>query len=136
MEAKKFTEVLLEIAFVSMVCDGDIATEEEEYLREIEKSDFYLKEFDMSAKLDTLKAEWDLHGLNFCEKILNSTYKLDLTESEKIIIMDFAIGITRSDGNMQQSEIHFVNTLMQNIKISSSLVEVRYKNWSIIEVNF
>mgnify|MGYP000285889389 FL=1 len=136
MEPKKFTEILLEIAFVSMVCDGDIAPEEEEYLREIEKSDFYLKEFDMSAKLDTLKSDWELHGINLCERILNSAYKLDLTESEKIIIMDFAIGITRSDGNMQQSEIHFVNTLMQNIKISSSLVEVRYKNWSIIEVDF
>ena len=135
MEAKKFTEVLLEIAFVSMVCDGDIAPEEEEYLREIEKGDFYLKEFDMSAKLDTLKADWELNGLNFCEKILNSAYKLDLAESEKIIIMDFAIGITRSDGNMQQSEIHFINTLMRNIKFSTNLVEMRYGNWSIIEAN-
>ena len=89
----------------------------------------------MSAKLDTLKADWELNGLNFCEKILNSAYKLDLAESEKIIIMDFAIGITRSDGNMQQSEIHFINTLMRNIKFSTNLVEMRYGNWSIIEAN-
>ena len=135
MESRKFTEVLLEIAFVSVVCDGDIAPEELEYLQKIEKSDFYLKEFDMSEKLDILKSNWELYGFNFCEKILNSTYKLDLTESEKIIIMDFAIGITRSDGNMQQSEIHFINTLMQNIKVSKNLVEMRYGNWSIIEAN-
>jgi len=118
-----------------VVCDGDIAPEELEYLQKIEKSDFYLKEFDMSEKLDILKSNWELYGFNFCEKILNSTYKLDLTESEKIIIMDFAIGITRSDGNMQQSEIHFINTLMQNIKVSKNLVEMRYGNWSIIEAN-
>jgi hypothetical protein len=83
MEPKKFTEVLLEIAFVSMVCDGDIAPEEEEYLRKIEKSDFYLKEFDMSSKLDTLMSDWQLHGLNFCDNVLNTAYKLELTESQK-----------------------------------------------------
>lgn len=135
MEAKKYTEVLLEIAFASMVCDGEIAPEEEEYLREIEQNDFYLKEFDMSSKLDALKSDWELHGLNLCERILNSSYGLVLTEAEKVIIMDFAIGITRSDGNMQQSEIDFINTLMRNIKVSASLVEMRYGNWSIIEAN-
>jgi uncharacterized tellurite resistance protein B-like protein len=133
MEPKKFTEVLLEIAFVSMVCDGDIAPEEEEYLRKIEKSDFYLKEFDMSSKLDTLMSDWQLHGLNFCDNVLNTAYKLELTESQKIIIMDFAIGITRSDGNMQQSEINFINTLMRNIKIEANIIESRYGNWSIIQ---
>ena len=133
MEPKKFTEVLLEIAFVSMVCDGDIAPEEEEYLRKIEKSDFYLKEFDMSSKLDTLMSDWQLHGLNLCDNVLNSAYKLELTESQKIIIMDFAIGITRSDGNMQQSEINFINTLMRNIKIPANIIEARYGNWSIIQ---
>lgn len=133
MEPKKFTEVLLEIAFVSMVCDGDIAPEEEEYLRKIEKSDFYLKEFDMSSKLDTLMSDWQLHGLNLCDNVLNSTYKLELTESQKIIIMDFAIGITRSDGNMQQSEISFINTLIRNIMFPANIIESRYGNWSIIQ---
>ena len=131
MEPKKFTEVLLEIAFVSMVCDGDIAPEEEEYLRKIEKSDFYLKEFDMSSKLDTLMSDWQLHGLNLCDNVLNSAYKLELTESQKIIIMDFAIGITRSDGNMQQSEINFINTLMRNIKIPANIIAVSYTHLTL-----
>ena len=133
MERKEFIEVLLDIAFASMVCDGDIAPEEEKYLRDMEQSDFYLKEFDMSEKLDKLKSDWELHDLNLCEQILNSAYKLDLSEDQKIVTMDFAIGITRSDGTMQQSEIRFVNTLMQNIKISVDLVEMRFGNWSIIE---
>ena len=132
MERKEFIEVLLEVAFASMVCDGDIAAEEGQYLRDIEKGDFYLKEFDMSKKLDKLNSDWELHGLNLCEKIINSTYKLDLLENQKIVIMDFAIGIVRSDGIMQQAEIEFVNTLMRNIKISADLVEMRYGNWSVI----
>jgi uncharacterized tellurite resistance protein B-like protein len=135
MEQKEFIEVLLEIAFASMVCDGDIAPEEEKYLRNIEKSDFYLKEFDMSVKLDKLNADWALHDLNLCERILNSTYKLDLAENQKIVIMDFAIGIVRSDGIMQQAEIEFVNTLMRNIKISTDIVEIRYGNWKVIKAS-
>ena len=135
MERKEFIEVLLEVAFASMVCDGDIAAEEEQYLRDIEKGDFYLKEFDMSKKLDKLNSDWELHGLNLSEKIINSTYKLDLLENQKIVIMDFAIGIVRSDGIMQQAEIEFVNTLMRNIKISADLVEMRYGNWSVVKVS-
>lgn len=133
MERKDFIEILLEIAFVSMVCDGDIADEEQAYLREIEKSDFYLKEFDLSAKLDALTREWEIFGLSLCDKVLNKTYKLSFSEDQKVVILDFAIGIIRSDGIMQQSEIKFINTLMLNIKIPSAIVNMRYGNWSVIE---
>tara|TARA_B110000259_G_scaffold115485_1_gene131551 strand:- start:1546 stop:1956 length:411 start_codon:yes stop_codon:yes gene_type:complete len=133
MEREEFIEILLEIAFASMVCDGDIAPEEEEYLRDIEQSDYYLKEFDMSKKLDKLNTDWKLYGLNLSDKILNNTYKLNLSEGQKIVIMDFAIGIVRSDKSMQKSEISFINTLMQNIKISTEIVKIRYGNWSIIQ---
>ena len=135
MEREEFIEILLEIAFASMVCDGDIAPEEEEYLRDIEQSDYYLKEFDMSKKLDKLNSDWKLYGLNLSDKILNNTYKLNLSEGQKIVIMDFAVGIVRSDKEMQKSEISFINTLMQNIKISTEIVEMRYGNWWIIETN-
>tara|TARA_B100000674_G_C37516941_1_gene767520 strand:+ start:216 stop:626 length:411 start_codon:yes stop_codon:yes gene_type:complete len=133
MERKEFVETLLDIAFASMVCDGDIAPEEEEYLRDIEKSDFYLKEFDMSDKLDKLTSDWELHGLILCERILNSAYKNEFSEDQKIVTMDFAIGIVRADGIMRQSEIQFINSLMRNIKVSTELVEMRYGNWSIID---
>ena len=133
MEREEFIEILLEIAFASMVCDGNIAPEEEEYLRDIEQSDYYLKEFEMSKKLDKLNSDWKLHGLNLIDKILNTTYKLNLSEGQKIVIMDFAIGIVRSDKSMQKSEISFINTLMQNIKISTEIVKIRYGNWSIIQ---
>ena len=133
MEREEFIEILLEIAFASMVCDGNIAPEEEEYLRDIEQSDYYLMEFEMSKKLDKLNSDWKLHGLNLIDKILNTTYKLNLSEGQKIVIMDFAIGIVRSDKSMQKSEISFINTLMQNIKISTEIVKIRYGNWSIIQ---
>lgn len=133
MERKEFIEILLEIAFASMVCDGDIAAEEKAFLREIEKSDFYLKEFDLSKKLEALNQDWELYGLILCEKILNKTYKLALTEDQKVIVLDFAIGIVRSDGTMQQAEIEFVNSLMLNIKIPMDIVKMRYGNWSVID---
>ena len=133
MERKEFVEILLDIAFASMVCDGDIAPEEEKYLRNIEQSDFYLKEFDMSEKLDKLTSDWELHGLSLCERILNSVYKNKFSEDQKLVIMDFAIGIVRADGIMEQSEIQFINSLMRNIKVSNELVEMRFGNWSIID---
>ena len=133
MQRKEFIEILLEIAFASMVCDGDIAAEEKAFLREIEKSDFYLKEFDLSKKLEALNQDWELYGLILCEKILNKTYKLALTEDQKVIVLDFAIGIVRSDGTMQQAEIEFINSLMSNIKIPMDIVEMRYGNWSVID---
>lgn len=133
MKHREFIEILLEVAFASMVCDGDIASEERVYLQEIEKSDFYLKEFDLSQKLDDLTLEWELHGLSICNRILNSTYKLSLTEDQKVVLLDFALGIVRSDGVMQQSEIQFISSLMSNIKIPMDIVNIRYGTWSVIE---
>ncbi len=133
MERKDFVEYLLNVAFASMVCDGDIAPEELQYLEDIEKQDFYLKEFDMTDRLSKLKSDWELNGLKLCDRILNSMYKAQFSEDQKVVILDFAIGIVRSDDVMQQAEIEFVNTLIRNIKISSELVKLRFGNWSMIE---
>jgi uncharacterized tellurite resistance protein B-like protein len=133
MERKVFIEHLLNIAFASMVCDGDIDPKEEQYLQDIEKHDFYLKEFDMSDRLSKLMSDWELNGLKLCDRILNSMYKVEFLEDQKIVILDFAIGIVRADDVMQQAEIEFVNTLIRNIKMSSELVDLRYGNWSVIE---
>lgn len=133
MERKDFVEHLLNVAFASMVCDGDIAPEEIRYLENIEKQDFYLKEFDMADKLAKLKAEWELNGMKLCDRILNSLYKVQFSEDQKIIVLDFAIGIVRSDNVMQEAEIEFINTLIRNIKVSSDLVNLRFGNWSMIK---
>ena len=63
---------------------------------------------------------------------MNKTYRLKLTEDQKIVVLDFAIGIVRSDGTMQQAEIEFINSLMLNIKIPMDIVNMRYGNWSVI----
>lgn len=133
MERQNFIEQLLKIAFASMVCDGDIAPEEEEYLQDFEKHDFYLKEFDLAQNLTDLKREWELKGMKFCEQTLNSIYKLEFSETQKLIALEFAIDIVRSDGKMEQLEIDFVSHLIVNLRIPSEIVSQRFGNWEVIE---
>ena len=133
MEHKEFTAVLLEVSFAAMVCDGKIAPEEMEQLRQIEAKDFYFKDFDLSKRLDELHSEFDLYRFKLVEKALDKLYKLDFEENQKLILIDFALGIARADGEMQESEIKFINALIRNTQSSSSLIKMRYGNWEVMK---
>ena len=132
MNKKDFTIELVKIAFSAMVCDSEIDQSELEKLKKIEKNDFYFKEFNLESEIDKLLDLYSVKGLIVVKQVLNETLLLDLDESQQLIIIEVAIGITRADKKIKQEEIDFVNQLIINMKIPSSIIKDRFGNWQNI----
>ncbi len=132
MENTEFSKLLLRIAFASTVVDGEIDNREIDIIRNLQKEDFYLKEFDLNDELDQIQRDASQNPSDYSNNILKQTYNLDLTPSQKLIMINLAIAVVRADNVMQEQEIVFIKNLILNLQIPDSIVDATNGNWWII----
>lgn len=112
-------DLLLRTAFACMSCDGDIATEEVEKIKQISKEKHLFGEVDIDKELDELVKEINLKGKGFLKQYLISLAEESLTEEQELKVADVAVQTIRADNRIEYSEIKFFKVLRSNLKIVS-----------------
>lgn len=113
MEVK---ELLLKTAFACMSCDGDIASEEVELIREMHDKENLFGDIDINKRLEELVKEINEKGKVFLADYLKALGESNLTEEEELKIADVAVQTIRADNIIQYSEIKFFKVLRSNLK--------------------
>ncbi len=111
----ELNELLLRTAFACMACDGDIASEEVELIRQIFKDNNLFEKDDVDEKLDELVKEINQEGKAFLKKYLQALAEQSLTEEEEIKVVDVAVQTIRADSRIEYSEIKFFKVLRSNL---------------------
>lgn len=112
-------ELLLRTAFACMSCDGDIASEEVELIKQMSKEKHLFGEVDIDKELDRLVNEINLKGKGFLKQYLKSLAEESLTEEQELKVADVAVQTIRADNRIEYSEIKFFKVLRSNLKIVS-----------------
>ena len=112
-------ELLLKTAFACMSCDGDIASEEVELIKQMSKEKQLFGEIDIDKELDELVKEINLKGKGFLKQYLISLAEESLTEEQELKVADVAVQTIRADNRIEYSEIKFFKVLRSNLKIVS-----------------
>ena len=112
-------ELLLRTAFACMSCDGDIASEEVELIKQMSKEKHLFGEIDIDKELDALVKEINLKGKGFLKQYLTSLAEETLTEEQELKVADVAVQTIRADNKIEYSEIKFFKVLRTNLKIVS-----------------
>ncbi len=112
-------ELLLRTAFACMSCDGDIATEEVDMIKQMSKEKNLFGDVEIDKVLDKLVDEINHKGKGFLKQYLVSLAEQTLTEDEELKIADVAVQTIRADNVIQYSEIKFFKVLRSNLKIVS-----------------
>lgn len=112
-------ELLLRTAFACMSCDGDIALEEVDLIKQMSKEKQLFGEIDIDKELDELVKEINLKGKGFLKQYLVSLAEESLTEEQEVKVADAAVQTIRADNRIEYSEIKFFKVLRSNLKIVS-----------------
>lgn len=112
-------ELLLRTAFACMSCDGDIATEEVDLIKQMATEKHLFGDIDIDKELDKLVSEINEKGKGFLKQYLVSLAEQTLTEDEELNIADVAVQTIRSDNKIEYSEIKFFKVLRSNLKVVS-----------------
>lgn len=115
----EMNELLLMTAFACMSCDGDIATEEVDLIKQMDKEQHLFGEIDIDKKLDELVNEINNKGKGFLKQYLLNLAEQNMTEEEELQVADVAVQTIRIDSRIEYSEIKFFKVLRSNLKIVS-----------------
>lgn len=112
-------ELLLRTAFACMSCDGNIASEEVDLIKQMSKEKLLFGEIDIDKELNELVKEINLKGKGFLKQYLISLAEESLTEEQELKVADVAVQTIRADNRIEYSEIKFFKVLRSNLKIVS-----------------
>lgn len=112
-------ELLLRTAFACMSCDGNIANEEIELIKQMSKENHLFGDVDINKELEVLVSEINQKGKGFLKQYLTSLAEQSLTEEQELQVADVAVQTIRSDNKIEYSEIKFFKVIRSNLRVIS-----------------
>ena len=134
-------ELFLKTIFCCMACDGDIAPEEVELVKELTTQADVLAGLDTQMLLDKWISQINSGGAIFLRGFLKELSELELTTDEQMTIIDLAIQTIEADNRIEYSEIKFFKKIRFRLPVSDEEILERHpdkEDWllpDIIEVD-
>ena len=105
------TELYLKTIFCCMACDGEIAKEEVEMIKSLSSKYEMFSTVGIESYLNNWIALINENGVSFLKGYLNELSEADLSSSEQIRVIDFAIMTIEADKCIEYSEMKRISAL-------------------------
>ena len=116
----KTNELYLKTAFCCMACDGDIATEEIELIKEyVAAHPALFADIDIEQTLNIYINAINRSGAHFLMAYIDELANDTLSENEKLEIIRLAISIIEADKNIEYSEVSFFKRIRTQFRTLS-----------------
>ena len=109
-------KLLLRTAFCCMACDGEIAKEEVDLIKQMAKEKHLFGDIDINEELNKLVAEIKVKGKAFLKQYLLNLSDEPLTEEQEQSVANVAVQTIRADEKVEYSEIKFFKIIRSHLK--------------------
>ena len=115
-------ELYLKTIFCCIACDGDIATEEVDMVRELCVKDRFFHNLDSEKYLNSWITEINEQGGMFLQSYLKELISVDLNETEQLLIVSLAIKAIEADNRIEYAEVKFFKKIRSRLTISDEAI--------------
>ena len=123
-------ELYLKTAFCCMACDGDLAPEEMEKIKELP----HFKGMDLQHLLSEYLSQLKAEGNMFLKKFLDEVKAAPLSEQEECELTSIAVQTIEVDKNIEYNEIAFFKKIRMRLHASDeTLLKAIPKNPAVID---
>lgn len=105
-----------------MACDGDIASEEIELVKNIVSQTDVFQGLDIEKTLNSYVTSINQSGTLFLREYLNELSVQNLTADEELQIIALAISTIEADNRIEYSEIKFFKKIRYRLSVSDELI--------------
>lgn len=119
-------ELYLKTAFCCMACDGNIAEEEVQLIRDYAKESLVFQGLNVEKLLNDYINAINAKGISFLNSYLSEIKAIDLTETEELQLVKIAIQMIEADKEVMYSEIKFFKRIRKCLAVSD---EVLYREF-------
>ena len=113
---KNLEQILLYTAFSCMACDGEIAHEEVEAIKQMAIDKHAFGNLDVENELQQMVSAINTKGEGFLKQYLLTIDGCDFTKEEECSILQVALDTIVSDNDIRYSEVKFFKVLRSNLK--------------------
>lgn len=120
------TELYLKTIFCCMACDGEIAKEEIELVKYLSSECDIFSEVEIETCLNKWISAINENGALFLKEFLNELSEANLSASEQMLVVDFAIRTIEADKRIEYSEIKFFKKIRNRLSITDEKILEKY----------
>ena len=113
---KNLEQLLLYTAFSCMACDGEIAHEEVEAIKQMAIDKHAFGNLDVENELQQMVSAINAKGKGFLKQYLLTIDGCDFTKEEECSILQVALDTILADNVVKYSEVKFFKVLRSNLK--------------------
>ena len=113
---KNLEQILLYTAFSCMACDGEIAHEEVETIKQMAIDKHAFGNLNIENELQQMVSAINTKGKGFLKQYLLTIDGCDFTKEEECSILQVALDTIVSDNDIRYSEVKFFKVLRSNLK--------------------
>ena len=117
-----FNELLLRTAFACMACDGDIAQEEVNLIKNLDKEEQLFGDIKIETELESLLKEINEQGKIFLKRYLDMVKDCQLNEVDSLRVLNVAVKTIKADNIIKYSEIKFFKVIKANLNVSDETI--------------
>ena len=121
-------ELYLKTVFCCIACDGDIATEEVDMVRELCSKDNVFSSLDSEKYFNSWITEINEQGGMFLQSYLKELNFADLNETEQLLIASLAIKAIEADNRIEYAEVKFFKKIRSRLTISDEAILAEHPN--------
>jgi len=115
-------ELYLKTVFCCIACDGDIATEEVDMVRDLCAKDNIFHGIDSEKYLNSWITEINEQGGMFLQSYLKELSSMTLTESEQLLLVSLAIKAIEADNRIEYAEVKFFKKIRSRLTVSDEKI--------------
>ena len=119
-------ELYLKTIFCCIACDGDIATEEVDMVKDLCAKDNIFHDVDSEKYLNSWITEINEQGALFLQSYLKEQKSVVLNETEQLLLVSLAIKAIEADNRIEYAEVKFFKKIRSILTISNEAILVEY----------
>lgn len=110
-------ELYLKTVFCCIACDGDIATEEVDMVRELCSKDNVFSSLDSEKYFNSWITEINEQGGMFLQSYLKEINSVELNEKEQLLLVSLAIKAIEIDNRIEYAEVKFFKKYVLGLQL-------------------
>ena len=122
----KNNELYLKTIFACVACDGDVATEEIQLLRELIAQTDLFEGIDVEVTLKRYVDSINQNGVAFLKQYLSEVADADLTKDEQMCVVDLALKTIEADNRIEYSEVKFFKKIRVRLSLTDDEILAKY----------
>ena len=126
MKNTDFKSFLFKSAIMAMACDGDIADEKLNEIKQIVANEIYFMGYDFEEPLKSNIEYIKLNGKNAINQYLQEIATNELNENQEILLVEVLLKMIQADAKVEESELKFLQMAKSKLKTDEQTLIVKF----------